>query len=205
MGGRPEGSRAKSVASWWWVVVGTVLHRAALSSAFGFAPEQTAIDDSSADLYDFDRVSTDVAWAVGSQGAILKTTNALEIGGLTWTAVSSGLQNPTRYVWRTVGTSGTLVWVAGQDGIVIHSSNNGLTWTEQLSSADAAVANWNDIEVVEEGTEVMLVVVGDAGKVMYSNDKGTNWVEKGARRTNGNLYAVKFTSLLNGWAVGADG
>ena len=84
-------------------MVGTLLHRAVLSSAFGFAPEPLALNDNTADLYDFARVSTDVGWAVGDEGAVLRTTNAAEIGGLTWTLVSTGLDNPDRYVWRTVG------------------------------------------------------------------------------------------------------
>eukprot|EP00976_Prorocentrum_cordatum_P117706 1196350-Prorocentrum_minimum.AAC.3 len=50
--------------------------------------------------------------------------------------------------YRTLGTQN--VWIAGKDGIVLFSRNNGATWTEQLSSIDADVANWNDIEVKDK-------------------------------------------------------
>eukprot|EP00959_Pyramimonas_sp_CCMP1952_P242968 5078678-Pyramimonas_sp.AAC.1 len=102
MGGHPGGPQLLPVIRWWWVVVGTLLHRTTVSSAFGFAPESIAIGGNTADLYDFARVSVDEGWAVGKEGALLRTSNAAEVGSLTWTAISFGLENSARYTWRTV-------------------------------------------------------------------------------------------------------
>jgi hypothetical protein len=45
---------------------------------------------------------SDVGYAVGGGGAILKTTNAAEVGALSWQALDSGLPNPTRYTFTAV-------------------------------------------------------------------------------------------------------
>jgi hypothetical protein len=51
----------------------------------------------------WDRINrSNLAWAVGSLGTVLKTDNAAEIGALTWTKVDFGLPLPERYNWRAL-------------------------------------------------------------------------------------------------------
>jgi hypothetical protein len=45
---------------------------------------------------------SDVGYAVGGEGALLKTVNAAEVGQLTWQTLDSGLTNPSRITFTAI-------------------------------------------------------------------------------------------------------
>jgi photosystem II stability/assembly factor-like uncharacterized protein len=66
-------------------------------------------------------ISSEVGWAVGDVGTILKTTD----GGNSWTFQSSGTTNWLWGVSFTDLNNGTAV---GDGGIILRTTNGGTTW-----------------------------------------------------------------------------
>ncbi|MBT8381027.1 MAG: hypothetical protein KJO59_01570, partial [Ignavibacteria bacterium] len=73
-----------------------------------------------------DFVTAEIGWAVGEQGAIIKTTN----GGNEWIDVSF---NTSADLLRMDSYDGNIVIIAGEGGIILRSDDAGKTW-EQISS-----------------------------------------------------------------------
>jgi hypothetical protein len=48
------------------------------------------------------RRRSDVGYAVGREGALLKTVNAAEVGGLRWQTLDSGMANPSRITFTGI-------------------------------------------------------------------------------------------------------
>ncbi len=67
-------------------------------------------------------------WAVGSGGAIYRTVN----GGSTWTKFTANQNFSQKSVNRVVYQSGKL-FAFGSEGLFLTSSDEGLTWVEELS------------------------------------------------------------------------
>ncbi len=86
-------------------------------------------------------------------------------------------------------------------GAFLKTTNGGVTWELQ----DVAGDNFSAMDIRGEG----IWMCGVEGSIFHSANGGTNW----ERLRNGNditlpkynLYAILFTSALNGWAVGGDG
>ena len=72
------------------------------------------------------------AYAVGANGAILRTTD----GGVTWTAESSGTQAVLSGIW---GDGRGELHAVGMAGTILHSADGGATWTATSSGTNVAL------------------------------------------------------------------
>jgi photosystem II stability/assembly factor-like uncharacterized protein len=99
-------------------------------------------------------------WVTGQGATILVTSD----GGSTWQRVPS----PTKSSMFAVGFSGTRVWMAGDDGVLLNASldGNGQTVSEQPTFAVL-----NDVAFAGQTG----VAVGFNGTVLRTDDSGSNW------------------------------
>jgi photosystem II stability/assembly factor-like uncharacterized protein len=76
-------------------------------------------------LFDVWAVDTNIVWAVGSNGSILKTND----GGKTWVRITSP-QIPPATAFQSISMVGhNDIWISGESGTVINSRDGGNTWT----------------------------------------------------------------------------
>ena len=68
-------------------------------------------------------VSSNIGWAVGESGALIKTTN----GGETWLVQPTGINNTLSSVDFADENNGIVV---GTFGIILRTTNGGISWTD---------------------------------------------------------------------------
>ena len=102
---------------------------------------------------------------------------------------------------------GKRVWVAGKDGFLASSVDNGATWTEVKTPVTAEL---NDI-YFRSGDDGW--AVGADGWVLSTDDGGRSWRsfqlesfrEGPERGRKFDLYSIRFGDKKNGWVVGDEG
>lgn len=133
-------------------------------------------------------IDDDNGWIVGSEGLIIKTTNA----GVDWIPQNSNTTNDLKAVKFVDLNNG---WVVGEDGLIIKSTNGGVDWiiqnsftTEELNSLDFFDDNigW---------------VVGGGGIMLKTSDGGNTW-SKLTTSTTYKLNSICFVNDLTGWVAG---
>ena len=129
-------------------------------------------------------------WAVGSAGAIIRTTNA----GEDWSTQPSGTSFNLNAVWFTSPTVG---WAVGNLGTVMKSTNAGATWTRLNLGVGE---NLMDVWFANPDTGF---AVGSAGAVLRTVDGGDSWQKTSLTSTV--LQSVSFANAREGWAVGDGG
>lgn len=91
------------------------------------------------------------------------------------------------------------LWAAGSDGMLLHSTDEGDTWTEQKIGTPEDVFSSICFPDSRNGW-----IVGKMGKILHTTDGGKNWscVKKGE-----NIYYTKvfFLDPQYGWIVGERG
>jgi photosystem II stability/assembly factor-like uncharacterized protein len=96
-----------------------------ISNVIGLAiVEQTPFPVPGGALNDDDVVDANTAWAVGTSGTILMTSN----GGETWSRQASGQD---QYLFDVCAENSNVAWVAGMSGgdaVVLSTSNAGSNW-----------------------------------------------------------------------------
>lgn len=104
-------------------------------------------------------VNPTVAWVVGGDGVIYKTTD----GGANWSEQTSGVSSTL----FSISTPSTLsCWIAGASGIILHTSDGGNVWSQQeCPSSDSlyGISMWDDLTGW---------IVGENGLILYTNDGG---------------------------------
>jgi photosystem II stability/assembly factor-like uncharacterized protein len=149
-------------------------------------------------LNDLSFIDSDIGWAVGDAGTILKTTN----GGESWIRQISDTKANLNGVSFTDEYNGTAVgyiyywWDGISEAVIIRTIDGGSTWITQYKF-------WGDINFysvffvdVDNGW-----VVGNAGTILRTTDGGINW-EPQISGTQYDLNAIYFTDINNGTAVG---
>jgi photosystem II stability/assembly factor-like uncharacterized protein len=114
-------------------------------------------------LWDVDAVSDDLAWAVGSNGTILGTTN----GGTTWPAQASGVADNLFNIHMVDANVG---WAVGDNSRVLRTTNGGTNWT--IQTPGGAAANYRDVDALDANTAW---VVGSGGAMRRTDDGGATW------------------------------
>ena len=153
-------------------------------------------------------------YAGGDIPTLLQTTN----GGQTWNYTDAYFPNPdpespyTNYHMLPTDvkfTSATNGWVAGTKGYmtgygywwqtptVCHTTNGGVTWTEQPQGGYTI----NHMTFLNDNLGWL---VGNNGIILNTTNGGTNWTTQSSGITQ-SLYDVFVTSSNSGWAVGAAG
>ena len=130
-------------------------------------------------------------FAVGALGKLVRTQDA----GNTWVTLTSGASTHLRSIWFSSPTTG---WIAGDNGVVLKSTNGGGAWVRDLgvnASEDLYCIRFVD---VNHGW-----AVGSNGVVLRTANGGATWSR--THPTAIPLYSVSFPDTSNGWAVGQNG
>jgi len=145
-------------------------------------------------------LNTSHGWAVGGfvpgEGqVILQTSN----GGQTWSVrptVSNSCLRDVLFLSTTLGLC------VGDDGLVIRSTDGGLSWSSIGNFSPVALrslASWSSVDVWAAGGEY-----GGWGTILRSSDAGLTWYT--FDQTSQALFAVDAVEASpNGWAGGEGG
>ncbi len=127
-------------------------------------------------LYAIDFCDRDTGWIVGELGSIRHTTD----GGRTWAPQQAGTD---KTLFGLAAVSRDRAWAVGIDGLVVRTVDGGVTWQVQRgereveslakvgSSESLRNAGFFDVEI--RGRKGY--AVGDAGRLLVSEDAGETW------------------------------
>ena len=96
---------------------------------------------------------------------------ALPAAAQSWTPVTSG----TTANLRGVSVKGQTVWVSGDKGTVLRTTDNGATW-RSVSPRGVADLDFRDIEAVDDRTAFVLSTgEGPNSRIYKTTDGGATW------------------------------
>ena len=107
-------------------------------------------------------VDDNTGWIVGSEGFIIKTTNA----GLDWVQQNSGttvILKSVQFVNLNTG------WICGEGGLILKTTNGGQNW---FSLTSGTTEHLTDIHFYDVDTGY---VVGYDGTILKTTDGGSVW------------------------------
>lgn len=123
--------------------------------------------DASVFLYGVAAVDANNAWAVGSGGTILATTD----GGETWLPQDSGT---TRNLKSVVSAGGTVAWAFGSGGTIL-ATTDGVSWSPQVSGVSSEIGG----STFAGGTTAWAVGaasgLGSNSTFILKTTNGVNW------------------------------
>ena len=122
---------------------------------------------------------------VGDNGTIYTTVN-----GSNWVNYSTGSYNLTNI---TYSNELALFVAIGQSGVILTSSDDGVTWTSQTSGT-----SYNLNSVIWNSTDSKFIIVGDNNVVLESND-GITWSNTGVFITSPTVYDVQGDAFIAGY------
>ncbi|HIM16703.1 MAG TPA: hypothetical protein EYM27_04555, partial [Dehalococcoidia bacterium] len=130
------------------------------------------------------------------QGQLLCAGSTCEEEPLsTWNPVESGTElalNDVAFV------DINHAWVSGDKGLILFSTDGGLTWGRRNTGVEARLLSVSFIGV-DDG-----VVVGENGTILVTTDGGMTW-QRSVSPTSLRLNAVAFSEDGTAWAVGDEG
>jgi photosystem II stability/assembly factor-like uncharacterized protein len=134
-------------------------------------------------------VSDTVAWAVGDQGAILKSVD----GGATWQRQISGQR---RRLHAVAAISEQVAWVAtgGPEGTILKTTDGGTTWIRQQAPTT------NELWGISAVSASIAWAAGDDG-VFATTDGGTTWSRQDVGQHWG-LRGIHAPTERDVWTVG---
>jgi gliding motility-associated-like protein len=152
-----------------------------------FSPDVT--DDNQTSIY-IEGVSTNIGFAVGAGGRIVKTTNS----GTTWITQTSGVTKDLNSVCFSDINIG---YIVGQGGTILNTVDGGASWNSQLS------VTANDLKSVFFAVTDTGYAVGNSGTIVKTTNGGGTWVLKSSGTSD--LKSVYFLDANTGYAVGSNG
>lgn len=151
--------------------------------------------NASVDFYGVHFTSDQTGYAVGTGGAIYKTTD----GGLTW---SSQTSSTTEVLHAVFFVNTNVGYAVGANSTIRKTINGGGSWTTQTSPSPGIT--FTEIHFPDPGTPGTGYIVGSGGTILKTTNGGTNWNLQ-TSGTSSELQGVWFTSLSTGYAVGNGG
>ncbi len=139
-------------------------------------------------------IDIDNGWSVGSNGRIIRLTNASGRAPVLTVQPSGTTQHlsDVRMVDANIG------WVVGNKGTILKTTNGGNAWTSQTSGT---TIDLNAIAFVDFNTGT---AVGDSGIILHTTNGGASWAKQNSGTTNP-LFDTHFGNANTGWAVGRFG
>lgn len=104
---------------------------------------------------------TNLGFAVGDQGVILKTLN----GGNTWTQEPSNTVNDL----NIISFKSPLGFIGGSNGFLIRTINDGMDWSQVNLGTNIEI---NSVCIQDQNR---IWIAGDEGLFMFSSDGGLTW------------------------------
>ncbi len=113
-------------------------------------------------INDIQMIDSNLAFAVGKQGTIIRTDD----GGFNWTLQFTDTTKALLGLYFYDSNTGTVV---GEDGIIMKTVNGGQNWTRQQSGVTTT------LRAVFFETADIGIAVGDAGVVLKTGNGGDTW------------------------------
>jgi len=133
-------------------------------------------------------INTQIGFAVGNSGTILKTTNA----GEDWTMYNSNFTND---IQSLAFPNTNIVFAVGTDGLLIKTMNSGASWeTISIGTSDS-------LNAVYFFNSNIGYIVGNRGKIFITINGGDNWFEQ-VSGTTSKLNNVYFLNPDKGFICG---
>ncbi|RJP63777.1 MAG: T9SS C-terminal target domain-containing protein [Ignavibacteriales bacterium] len=130
---------------------------------------------------------------VGWYGRILKTSDS----GINWDTQQLNSLYYLRDVYFTDFNNGTIIGNTGYNGLILHTTNGGQTWsTFETSKVNPLAVCFSD---KDNG-----IIVGINGKIIRTTDAGENWISQ-PLDVKTNFNDITFADNKNGWIVGNGG
>jgi photosystem II stability/assembly factor-like uncharacterized protein len=146
------------------------------------------------------KVGTTRAFASGTIGVILRTTNA----GINWHSYPTGISvdlNSISFLTPDLGWAVGLSTTPG-GSVFLNTMNGGLTWNRQTAPTGFAVT-LNSVFFLDANTGW---AVGASGRCARTTDGGTTWTNVAMPPSaTFTLYSVHFHNPSNGYIVGGTG
>ncbi|MCW8812729.1 MAG: YCF48-related protein, partial [Chlorobium sp.] len=143
------------------------------------------------DLWSVSFANTNMGWAAGENGVIIKTTN----GGQAWSQKQSGNTNELFSIFFVDENTG---WAAGREGTILKSTDGGESWQQQVSGTTDV---FRSIYFTNENNGW---AVGQHGTIMNTANGGKNWQPQSSGISD-YLLQVDFVDVNTGWVVGQNG
>ena len=135
-------------------------------------------------------VNSTTGWVAGSNGTMLRTTNA----GVSW---SSQTANTTNNINGIDFLNASMGWLVGDGGIIKNTTNGGGNWTSQNSTT---AENLQAVQFIDANSGW---AVGGSGQgiILKTTNGGTTWTSQNPGY--GQLYSLAMVSSSIGWVVGS--
>jgi photosystem II stability/assembly factor-like uncharacterized protein len=136
-----------------------------------------------------------IGWAVGGVG----TTNATALQfdssrpDKKW-SLSRAASAPASGYYGLSFFSPTNIWMAGWGGLIMHSSDGGITWNQQNSNTTTQLRR------IFFSDEKNGWIAGQ-GQIFRTTTGGNSWLKA---RIDGDLFGIHFVSASTGWTVGLE-
>lgn len=142
-------------------------------------------------------------WVIGDRGIIHTTQD----NGSEWTPQNPRLEDNISDIFFRTRDDGWLVTSSATGSRILKTVDGGESWELVFQLAVAPGTNKNDVPVlysVAFPNKKQGWVVGDAGRILHSEDGGKTW-RRQESGTQDELVHVKFINDKRGWVVGAKG
>jgi photosystem II stability/assembly factor-like uncharacterized protein len=146
---------------------------------------------SGAELWSIYPVSSQIVYAVGNYGTILKTTD----GGDNW---QSQISPTGTFIFGVYFLDTNNGFIAADNGIIMKTTNGGANW----SIKNTPTANRLYDIVFSDASNGW--AVGRSGTIVHSSDGGETWNTQSSG-TSSRLYGTYFLNADTGFVVGWDG
>jgi photosystem II stability/assembly factor-like uncharacterized protein len=127
-------------------------------------------------------------------GYIIKT----EDGGVNWSVVYSGGENPLNSIHFPTAAIG---YAVGMNGEILKTTNGGTSWNHLPHIFDGSGTNLYSVDFVSVDTGF---VAGSNGMLARTVDGGQSWTPMNTN-TDQLIYHTTFLNAHNGWLVGLNG
>ncbi|MCX6150282.1 MAG: YCF48-related protein [Ignavibacteriales bacterium] len=136
-------------------------------------------------------VNTSTGWVGGSNGTMLKTTNA----GVTWSNQTTLTSHNINGIYFFSTSTG---WLVGDGGIIKKTTDGGDNWTSQNSTT---AANLQAVQFFDENIGWTIGGTSGQGVILKTTNGGTTWSSYAG--INQSLYSLSMVDANTGWVVGS--
>lgn len=145
-------------------------------------------------LKDIHFLNSNIGWAVGRDGTILKTND----GGNNWAYQNSGINAQLMSVHFSDINYG---WAVGGGGIILSTGDGGVNWVQQSSGSTEFLSS---VFFIDSNIGWTVGGLWGISTILKTTNGGSNWIPQ-TSGTNEWLQSVFFVDVNTGWTVGSGG
>lgn len=148
-------------------------------------------DDDDAELNAVQMITSQTAYACGTSGLFVKTTN----GGISWTTQTTGVTEDFADLHFPSSGNGYICYQSGK----VKNTNGTGTFTSVYATTS------KDLKGIWFMTDQKGWVVGDEGRILYTLNGGSSWTSQNLSTVTAELRSVHFPSATTGYCAGKSG